>query len=207
MIPVLAYTNCNSVELFLNGRSMGEKRLEFPAQGTSGGWNTYALPVVNPTTTDLHLSWDVPYEPGVLRAVGKRRDGTACNDEVRTAGAATAIRLVADHDTIADGRGNVAHIAFEIVDSAGTVVPVAGNLVHVTVTGGDLLALDNADLQDQSGYRTGERRAFNGRGLAIVRGTKPGPVRVDASADGLRSASITLYVVPGRAKPTVPAAR
>ena len=40
MIPVLAYTNCNIVELFLNGRSLGEKRLEFPAQGTSGGWNT-----------------------------------------------------------------------------------------------------------------------------------------------------------------------
>ena len=46
------------------------------------------------------------------------------------------------------------------------------------------------------GYRTGQRRAFNGRGLAIVRATKPGLVRVDASADGLRSASITLHVVP-----------
>ena len=44
MIPVLAYTNCNIVELFLNGRSLGEKRLEFPAQGTAGGWNTYAQP-------------------------------------------------------------------------------------------------------------------------------------------------------------------
>ncbi len=207
MIPVLAYTNCNSVELFLNGRSMGEKRLEFPAQGTSGGWNTYALPVVNPTTNDLHLAWDVPYEPGVLRAVGKRRDGAVCSDEVRTAGAPTAIRLVADHDTIADRPGDVAHVAFEIVDAAGTVVPIAGDLVRVTVTGGDLLALDNADLQDQSGYRTGQRRAFNGRGLAIVRATKPGLVRVDASADGLRSASITLRVVPGRATPIVPAAR
>ena len=123
MIPVLAYTNCNSVELFLNGRSMGEKRLEFPAQGTSGGWNSYALPVVNPTTNDLHLVWDVPYEPGVLRAVGKRRDGAACNDEVRTAGAPAAIRLVADHDTIADGPGDVAHVAFEIVDAAGTRRP------------------------------------------------------------------------------------
>jgi beta-galactosidase len=207
MIPVLAYTNCNSVELFLNGRSMGEKRLEFPAQGTSGGWNSYALPVVNPTTSDLHLTWDVPYEPGVLRAVGKRRDGAVCNDEVRTANAATAIRLVADHDTLTDGRGDVAHVNFEIVDAAGTVVPVASDLVNVTVTGGDLLALDNANLQDQSGYRTGQRRAFNGRGLAIVRATKPGTIRVDASADGLGSASITLRVVRGRATPFVPAAQ
>ena len=87
VIPVLAYTNCNTVELFLNGRSLGEKRIEFPAQGTSGGWNSYAEPRVNATTNDLHVSWDVPYEPGVLRAVGKKRDGTvACEAEVRTAG-------------------------------------------------------------------------------------------------------------------------
>ena len=111
VIPVLAYTNCNIVELFLNGRSLGEKRLEFPAQGTSGGWNTYALPLVNPTTTDLHLSWDVPYEPGVLRAVGKRRDGTvACRREVRTAGPPAAIRLSVDRDTITTGAGDVAHV-------------------------------------------------------------------------------------------------
>jgi beta-galactosidase len=207
VIPVLAYTNCNSVELFLNGRSMGEKRLEFPAQGTSGGWNSYALPVVTPTTNDLHLVWDVPYEPGVLRAVGKRRDGGVCNGEVRTAGPPTAIRLFADRDTIGDRPRDVALVTFEIVDAAGTVVPIAGDLVRVTVTGGDLLALDNADLQDQSGYRTGQRHAFNGRGVAIVRATKPGVVRVDASADGLRSASITLHAVPGRATPIVPAVR
>ena len=111
------------------------------------------------------------------RAAGGRqaaRRGRVPNDEVRTAGAAAAIRLVADRDTVADGRGDVAHVTFEIVDSAGTVVPTADDLVRVTVTGGDLLALDNADLQDQSRYRTGQRRAFNGRGLAIVRATKPG---------------------------------
>src|SRR5919106_3204473 len=113
VIPVVAYTNCNIVELFLNGRSLGEKRLEFPAQGTSGSWNTYARPVVNPTTSDLHLSWDVPYEPGVLRAVGKRRDGTvACNAEVRTAGPPAAIKLTAERDTISNGVGDVALVRF-----------------------------------------------------------------------------------------------
>ncbi len=53
VIPVLAYTNCNIVELFLNGRSLGEKRMEFPAQGTSGGWNTLCRAVgsTRPPTT------------------------------------------------------------------------------------------------------------------------------------------------------------
>ena len=207
VIPVLAYTNCSSVELFLNGRSLGEKRLEFPAQGTSGGWNTYASPVVNATTNDLHLSWDVPYQPGVLRAVGERRDGSRCEDEVRTAGPPAAVRLSVDRDTITDGRGDVAHVSFEIVDSAGTVVPTAGDLVHVAVTGGSVLALDNADLKDHDSYRTGQRHAFNGRGLAIVRSEQPGPLRVVATADGLRPAVLVVTVVRGIAVPAVPAVR
>lgn len=205
IIPVLAYTNCNSVELFLNGRSLGEKRLEFPAQGTSGGWNTYALPVVNPTTSDLHLSWDVPYEPGVLKAVGKRRDGTvACHDEVRTAGPATAIRLAAEHDTITTAASDVARVRFEIVDSAGTVVPAADHVVHVTVRGGTLIALDNADLRDLDAYRTDHRHAFNGRGVAIVRAHQAGELQVSASADGLRSASTSVRVLRATPLPTVP---
>jgi beta-galactosidase len=207
VIPVLAYTNCNSVELFLNGRSLGEKRLEFPAQGTSGGWNSYALPLVNPTTTDLHLWWDVPYEPGVLRAVGKRRDGAACEDQVRTAGAPFAIRLTADRDTITTGPGDLVHVTFEIVDSAGTLVPTAGDVVRIAVTGGGILALDNADLQDRGSYGEGRRHAFNGRGLAIVRAAQPGMLRLDASADGLGSASVSVMVVRGAAVPSVPAAR
>lgn len=207
-IPVLAYTRCDSVELFLNGRSLGEKRLEFPAQGTSGGWNSYAQPVVNATTSDLHLSWDVPYEPGVLRAVGRRRDGTvACEAEVHTAGRPAAIRLSVDRDTIAADPGDVAHVTFEIVDSAGTVVPTAGDLVRFSVTGGTILALDNADLQDHDPYRSDRRRAFNGRGLAIVRAAQPGPITLTASADGLRPASVTMQVLRGDPPAAIPAAR
>ena len=207
MIPVLAYTNCNTVELFLNGRSLGEKRFEFPAQGTSGGWNSYAQPIVNPTTTDLHLSWDVPYQPGVLRAVGKRRDGTkACNAEVRTAGTPAAVRLIPDRDTITSGPGDVAHVTFEIVDSAGTVVPTADNLVSLTATGGKILVVDNANLQDLEPYRADRRHGFNGRGLAIVRAREPGLLRVNAMSDGLRPASVTVRVVRGAMVETVPAA-
>jgi beta-galactosidase len=208
VIPVLVYTNCNSVELFLNGRSLGEKRYEFPAQGTAGGWNTYALPVIRPTTGDLHFSWDVPYEPGELRAQGRLRNGAgACVAGVRTAGAPAAIRLSVERDTITTAPGDVALVTFEIVDSAGTVVPTAGNLVHIAVTGGGIVALDNADLQDHDPYQADQRHAFNGRGLAILRAAQPGALRVTASADGLASARVSVQVVRGIEPPTVPAAR
>jgi beta-galactosidase len=208
VIPVLAYSRCNIVELFLNGRSLGEKRWEFPAQGTSGGWNTYAEPRIFPTTNDLHLSWDVPYEPGTLKAVGKRRDGTvACHAEVRTAGRPAAIRLIADRDAVTTGPGDVAHVTFEIVDSAGTVVPTADTRVRFAVSGGALLALDNADLQDHEPYRTDNRRAFNGRGLAILRAGQAGSVQVTATSDGLAGASLTIQARQGAPLPAVPSAR
>ena len=207
-IPVLVYTNCNTVELFLNGRSLGAKSLEFPAQGTTGGWNSYALPVVAATTNDLHLSWDVPYAPGVLRAEGKKRGGAACTtDEVRTAGAAVAIRLKADRDTVTTDAGDVSHVNFEIVDANGVVVPTADDLVRFTATGGAIVALDNGDLQDHDSYRGDRRKAFNGRGLAILRAAQAGVLRVEASGDGLRGASVTVQVVRGSAAVGVPSAR
>lgn len=210
LVPVIAYTNCNSVELFLNGHSLGEKSIEFPAQGTTGGWNSYAEPVVHSTTDDLHLEWDVPYEPGVLSAVGKTRDGReACKAEVHTAGPPAAIRLSMERDTITTGAGDVANITFEIVDSAGVVVPTATNEVRFTVTGAGarIVALDNADLTDHEPYRSDHRKAFNGRGLAIVRAMRSGLLRVSASADGLRGAVLSTVAVPGEAPPSIPAAR
>lgn len=208
VIPVLAYTNCNIVELFLNGRSLGEKRIEFPSQGTSGGWNTYALPVVNPTTSDLHVSWDVPYEPGVLRAVGKRRDGTeSCHDEVRTAGPAAALRLTPDRDTIAADPRDVSLVSFEVVDAQGTVVPTADNVVRFTVTGGAIVAVDNADLQDHDPYQVDRRRAYHGRGLVILRATQLGLLRIRATSDGLKDASVTVVVRKGSTAAVVAPAR
>jgi len=208
VIPVLAYTNCSSVELFLNGRSLGEKRLEFPAQGTSGGWNSYAQPVVKATTNDLHLSWDVPYEPGELRALGRLRNGEgACVASVRTAGPPSAIRLTVDRDTVTTAPGNVAHAQVEILDSAGTVVPTADDLVRYTITGGSILLVDNADLRDLEPYRADRRRVFNGRGLVIVRAGTPGAIRLTASVEGLPAASLTLQGVRSPPLAAVPAVR
>ena len=206
VIPVLAYSNCNIVELFLNGRSLGEQRKEFPAPGTAGGWNTYAEPRVHPTTTDLHFRWDVPYEPGVLRAVGKRRDGTAaCEAEVRTAGPAAAPRLQAARDTLSTAPGDVLLARVEVVDAAGVVVPGASQEVRVAVRGGELVTLDNADLQDLTPYGGDRRRVFHGRGLAVVRAAGPGTLTLTATADGLAPATLTLPVARGAAPPTIPA--
>jgi beta-galactosidase len=105
VIPVMAFTNCDTVELFVNGKSFGKKSLEFPRQGNSGGWNKYDRPQVNITTGDLHLTWDVPYEPGVLKAVGRKGGKVAYETEIHTAGEPAAIRLSSDRNSI-ENRNN-----------------------------------------------------------------------------------------------------
>jgi beta-galactosidase len=195
VIPVLAYTNCDTVELFLNGRSLGVKAGEFPRQGTAGDWNRYPRPVVPATTADLHLSWDVPYEPGVLRAVGYQEGRPVAEAEVRTAGAPAALVLSADRDTIDAGGGDVASVTARIVDANGVVVPGADNLITFAATGpGAIIGVDNGDPASHESYQTPERHAFNGLALALVRPTSaPGEIHLMAASAGLTSATLVLH--------------
>jgi beta-galactosidase len=205
LIPVLAYTNCDAVELYLTGRFLGEKRLEFPRQGTSGGWNSYERPQIFPTTADLHLSWDVPYEPGVLRAVGKRQGRQVAIAEVRTAGTAARLRLDVDRAEIQAGMRDVAHVEVRVVDADGVVLPQSNHPVRFTVEGpARLLAVGNGDPADHSPTLAQERRAFHGMLLAMVQSTmQTGRVRVTARAEGLAPATIEIRVVPGTPPPEV----
>ncbi|MBN1973995.1 MAG: DUF4982 domain-containing protein [Sedimentisphaerales bacterium] len=195
-IPVLAYTNCDTVELYLNDKLIGIKSLEFPRQGNSGSWMRYANPVVNAATADLHLSWDVPYEPGVLKAIGKKNNRVVCTEEVRTAGDASAIRLIPDSNSISTNR-DIAHVRVEIVDSKGLVVPAANNLVTFNVKGqGKIIAVDNGNTQDLDSFQARQRRAFNGLCLVVLESDKQGTIELTAESEGLKTAAIKIVVQP-----------
>jgi beta-galactosidase len=191
VLPVMCYTNCDTVELFVNGRSFGTKYLEFPRQGTSGGWNTYAAGKVNTSTADLHLSWDVVYEPGELVAVG-RRDGKAYTTRIVTAGPPAAIRLTVDRDAIRADPSDVAHVSVEIVDRDGNLVPTADDRVCFEVEGARLIGVESGDMRDLSSVKLPERRVFSGMALAIVQADEPGSIRVKATAEGLLPAEIVV---------------
>jgi beta-galactosidase len=198
VIPVVAYTNCDVVELFLNGKSYGAKAVEYPRQGAAGGWNTYASPQISPTTADLHLTWDVPYAPGTLRAVGYKNGQVALVTEVRTAGTPAALQLSVDHDTLpADARA-VAHVTVRVVDDQGNTVPTADNLVSFDLQGpAQLIGLDNGNVTSHEDYKATQRAAYNGLALAILQSTnQPGAIRLRASAPGLKDAVVTLNTTP-----------
>ncbi|MGD8777895.1 MAG: glycoside hydrolase family 2 TIM barrel-domain containing protein [Ignavibacteria bacterium] len=194
IIPVLCYTNCTEVELFLNGKSYGEKRLQFPRQGCSGGWNQYADPVVNYTTADLHLQWDVPYEPGVLKAVGKINGEVVFTEEIHTAGKPSQIRLSTESKVInAEVRG-VANIKVEILDSEGNVVPTVDNLVKFSIEGeGKIIGVGNGNPEDYDSYQASQRKAYHGLALVVIQSTqREGDIKLVATSEGLKEATITI---------------
>lgn len=193
IIPVIAYTNCDTVELFLNNKSFGKKSAVFPQQGHTKIWNRYDRPYVSATTTDLHLSWDVPYEPGSLKLVGSK-DGVKVTEEIRTTSKPAAIRLSSDQKEINADAWDIASVKVEIVDENGLVVPEADNLIEFKVEGaGIILATDNGNPQDKLSMKSKERKAFNGLALAIIQSTeKPGSIRLTAVSENLKSAELQI---------------
>ena len=193
-MPVACYTNCDTVELFVNGRSAGVKGYVFPRTGMEGRYGNYPARMrALRTTNDLHLSWDIPYEPGTLKAVGTKDGKVVCMEELSTTGDPAAVAVAVDRDAIPAGRQGIAHLTVRILDDQGRMVPTASSEVAFTVEGeARIIGVDNGDPQSHEDYKASHRKAFNGMCLAILQSTgKPGQVRVAASSPGLRSAVAT----------------
>ncbi|MEU6669035.1 glycoside hydrolase family 2 TIM barrel-domain containing protein [Streptomyces sp. NPDC046727] len=223
-VEVWAYANVPSVELFLNGKSLGVR--EFDVKRTTDGRSyletteatgddktftdgpypgSYTSP--NGSAGKLHLTWKVPYRPGELKAVARRDGEVVATDVLRTAGAPHAVRLTADRDSLAaDGR-SLAFVTAEIVDAYGVVAPDAEHLIAFDVTGGSLAGVDNGREESAERYQASTRTAFHGKALAIVRsGPKAGTLKVTARSDGLRTDTVRLRTTPVRsAARTAPA--
>jgi len=194
IIPVLAYTNCDTVELFVNGRSYGMKMQEFPRQGNSGKWNKYAKPEVNMTTADLHLTWDVAYEPGTIKAVGRKNGKQVIVEEIQTAGSPYALRISPDSSRVNANGKDVALVNIDVVDEKGNIVPDADNLINFKVTSnGKLQGVDNGNQRDDNAFNLPYRKAFNGHAYAVVQaGDKSGDIQLSVESEGLKPASLTI---------------
>ncbi|HEV2447881.1 MAG TPA: glycoside hydrolase family 2 TIM barrel-domain containing protein [Candidatus Sulfopaludibacter sp.] len=175
-IPVEVYTNLPTADLFLNGRSLGGKNVTDPVQ-----------PV---------LRWEVPNEPGVVRAIGKRDGKEAAHFDLATAGAPDRIELIADRTALRAGGADLANLEIRVVDAQGRRVFNAAQPIQVEVRGaGELAAMDSANVRDVTPVQAGHRNAFEGRVLAIIRaGAAAGKVTVVATAPGLKQAQADLVV-------------
>jgi beta-galactosidase len=186
---VVAYTSCDEVKLCLNGRLVGTKGYCCPNRGCVKAWNDF--PDVNPTTHDLHLVWDVPYEPGVLKAVGYKNKKAVMETVLKTTGKPVALKAAADRETVSVG--GLAHIEVSATDAGGLAVPDAAAMVHCEVFGpARLLGMDSGDLMDHTLYGSPVRKMYSGLLLTIVEAFEPGDIRVKFSAEGMKDVSVIL---------------
>ena len=172
-VDVWAYFNTEEVELFLNGKSLGTKRK---------------------AGDDLHVMWRVPFEPGVLKAVGRTGGKVILTDEVRTAGAPAKILLAADRQKINAGGEDLSFITVKVVDKDGVLVPDAANLVKFDLSGpGFIAGVDNGSETSMESFKADHRKAFNGLCLAIIQSkAAAGRITLKATSDGLTGASVVI---------------
>jgi len=176
-MDVRCFSNCEEVELFLNGQSLGRR----------------------PMPKNSHLQWQVAYAPGTLSAKGYTGGKLVQETKVETTGEPAAIQLTPDRATInADGE-DVSVVTVAVNDGQGRLVPVAGNLVKFEINGpGKIIGVGNGDPSchepDISTNADWSRSVFNGLAQVLVQaGKDPGDLRLTARSEGLAETTLVLH--------------
>ena len=149
--PVYVYTSGDTVELFLNGKSLGRKEKS----------HTYD-----------RLRWmDVRYEPGVLKAVAYKNGKRWAEETVETTGKPARIQVTPEKNALKADGSDLSFIRVTIVDAKGRMVPRANNHLKFSVSGpAEIVATDNGDATDLTSFQSLERKAYNGMALVVLRG-------------------------------------
>ena len=178
-IELWAYSNCDEVELTVNGKKLG--RQPMPKNG--------------------HLKWSAVYQPGKVVATGYKNGKRILTETIETTLPASRLVLKTDRSTItADGR-DMAIVTIEVQDKKGRQVPDACPMLTFSVEGeGCIIGAGNGDPsypgKDNPGSTTCREfsiPAFNGLAQILVQSTaNAGRLTLRASADGIATGSIVV---------------
>lgn len=193
-MPIRIYSNARSVEVFLNGKSLGKKEFAYyPETETS-----IARQDDGSDQENLYLQWLVDYEPGTVEAVAYDADGKEIARDVRTtAGDPAAIRMTPEKEYITADGEDLCYVEVDVVDENGVMNPRANNAIQFSISGnGRIVGTDNGDPTDFTNMKSTRRSAFNGKALVIVQSTeKAGSFTLTASSAGLPISKTTVYTV------------
>lgn len=169
------YSNCETVELFLNSVSLGVKSK--PAD-------------------DSPRNWSVDYEAGTIKAVGANGGKIAANYELRTAGKPAKILLTVDKNKVANDWNDVVYVTATVVDENGIIIPTASDSIKFDARGaGFIAAVDSDDNRSHESFRGSERRAWQGTCFAMIKANaNAGKISVSAQSENLKSNVLTINV-------------
>jgi beta-galactosidase len=183
-IEVWAYCNQESVELFLNGASLGSQ----------------------PVQKNGHLVWKVKYAPGVIEARASKGGIVVLTDKRETAGPAVKVLATADRKRITCDGQDLVVVNVAIVDARDRLVPNASNKVTFAVVGpGSVIGVGNGDPSCHEPDHATQRSAFNGNCMAIVQGKRAqaGTIAVTVTSPGLQPVTVTVVSQYGPMTPAV----
>ncbi|WP_243350255.1 glycoside hydrolase family 2 protein [Parabacteroides sp. FAFU027] len=173
-LTVQTISNCDSVELIINGKSQGIKSMA--------------------ACTNQKMTWNVNYEKGEIKALGRTGGKVVSKDILRTAGEAQLIILEADKKEMkADGL-DLTYINVKVVDKSGNIVPNADHLIRFSVKGaGTNSGVGNGDILSDELLQADSRRVYNGTCQLIIRSSQmAGEIKISASAKGLKPAVVVI---------------
>lgn len=174
-MTVQVFSNCDKVELFVNGNSQGERLMN--AKGSD-------------------FVWKVKYEPGTIKAVGKKDGQSVAEHSLQTTGKPYRIVLEADKDSLrADGL-DLVYFRVKVVDKNNLTVPDATAKIRFKVTGaGTNAGVGNGNISSDEWWQANTRSVYQGECQLIVRSLRTkGKVSVEADAPGLKGAKWQLNV-------------
>ncbi|HWI93219.1 MAG TPA: glycoside hydrolase family 2 TIM barrel-domain containing protein [Flavisolibacter sp.] len=167
-VLVSCFTNCDEAELFLNGKSLGRKKLA--------------------DTKERFISWRTVHQPGNLEAKGYKNDEEIAKFKLQTSGDAFAIIAKPDRTVFNPGEKQLAQIEINIVDANGVIVPNADNEITITIDGpATLIGLESGSAFSHEDYKSNKRKALNGKLLAYIQSQKEGTIKVTLSAQNLKA--------------------
>ena len=172
-IDVWSYSNCDDVELFLNGKSLGK------CAKVSRG----------------HIEWKVPFQAGVLSARGFINGIMVAEAEVKTAAEPNRLKIFADRKSIKAEGDDLSFITVNVCDKDGNMVPTADHVIDVEVSGGKLLGVCSGNPMSHEDPGAGKIKAFNGMLLAVVQSfDSAGNILVKVKSEGLEPNEIIIEV-------------
>ncbi len=184
--PVYVYSSAYEVELFLNGKSLGRRRLDPETKNDDKDY--YRV------MRRYRFIWDdVTWQAGELKAVAYSKDGKKLGEEsVRTAGEAKAVVLEHDVEGLsakagALREGEIAFVKVALADKDGVKVPRDNRRVSFKIEGpGEIVSVGNPDPRGLDSFKeTSSHPLYNGVAAVAVRRIGSGKVVLSAAADGV----------------------
>jgi len=175
-VSVVTYTSCDTVDLYVNSTKIGTKKSSDFAKTGIVQWSA------------------VPWEAGVIKAVGMKDGKEVAVDSIKTAGAPAKVVLKPDRTTLYADGNDASCIEVDIEDADSNGIFSANNTVQFTMTGpGRNIGIASGDFSSNEPFKATSRKAYHGKALIVIQSTLvPGTIDLTVTSPGLAPATLTL---------------